>query len=130
VTPTAPDAEQAVFAALADPTRRALLRSIATGEASTPTELAARLPVSRQAVRKHLALLEQARLVDAERSGREIRFQATPAPLGGAIAWMTAVGAQWDDRLAALGKAVAGGGDEARDVARGYNAGRTPPDSA
>jgi DNA-binding transcriptional ArsR family regulator len=105
-------AEQAVFAALADPTRRALLRSIATGEANTPTELAARLPVSRQAVRKHLAQLEQAQLVDAERSGREIRFQATPAPLGDAIAWMTAVGAQWDDRLAALGKAVtAGGGD-------------------
>jgi DNA-binding transcriptional ArsR family regulator len=101
------EAEQAVFAALADPTRRALLRSIATGEANTPTELAARLPVSRQAVRKHLALLEQARLVDAERSGREVRFQATPAPLGDAIAWMTAVGAQWDDRLVALGKAVA-----------------------
>jgi DNA-binding transcriptional ArsR family regulator len=100
--------EQAVFAALADPTRRALLRSIADGEANTPTELAARLPVSRQAVRKHLALLEQARLVDAERSGREIRFQATPAPLGDAIAWMTDVGAQWDERLAALGTAVAG----------------------
>ena len=82
--------EQAVFAALADPTRRALLRSIASGEATTPTELAARLPVSRQAVRKHLALLEQARLVDAERSGREVHFQATPAPLGDAIAWMTA----------------------------------------
>ena len=98
--------EQAIFGALADPTRRALLRSIASGEGSTATELAARLPVTRQAVRKHLALLEQAQLVDAERSGREIHFQATPAPLGDAIAWMTAVGARWDDRLAALGKAV------------------------
>ncbi len=68
----AADREQAVFAALADPTRRALLRTIAGGEASTPTELAARLPVSRQAVSKHLALLEHARLVDAERSGREV----------------------------------------------------------
>lgn len=104
---TGPEPEQAVFAALADPTRRALLRSIARGEATTPTELAAQLPVSRQAVRKHLALLEQARLVDAERSGREVHFQATPAPLGNAIAWMAAVGAQWDDRLAALGEAVA-----------------------
>ncbi|HUR84615.1 MAG TPA: metalloregulator ArsR/SmtB family transcription factor [Solirubrobacteraceae bacterium] len=103
----AADHEQAVFAALADPTRRALLRSIASGEASTPTELAARLPVSRQAVRKHLALLEQAELVGAERSGREVRFQATPAPLSDAIAWMTAVGARWDDRLAALGEAAA-----------------------
>jgi DNA-binding transcriptional ArsR family regulator len=102
-----PGDEQAVFAALADPTRRALLRSISSGEANTPTELAALLPVTRQAVSKHLALLEQARLVDAERSGREVRFQATPAPLSGAIAWMTAVGAEWDDRLAALGRAVA-----------------------
>ena len=96
--------EQAVFTALADPTRRAVLRSIASGEASTATELAARLPVTRQAVQKHLALLEQARLVDGERVGRETRFEATPAPLGEAIGWMTAVGAQWDERLAALGE--------------------------
>jgi len=101
--------EQAVFAALADPTRRAVLRSIAAGEASTATELAERLPVSRQAVGKHLAQLQRARLVDSRRDGRETRFQATPAPLEGAMAWMTAVGEQWDDRLAALGKAVDGG---------------------
>jgi DNA-binding transcriptional ArsR family regulator len=106
VTRTNQEQEQAVFAALADPTRRAVLRSIASGEASTATELAARLPVTRQAVQKHLAQLEHARLVDAERVGRETRFQATPAPLTDAIAWMTAVGEQWDDRLAALGKAI------------------------
>jgi DNA-binding transcriptional ArsR family regulator len=100
--------EQAVFSALADPTRRAVLRSIASGEASTATELAARLPVTRQAVQKHLALLEQAHLVDGERVGRETRFAATPAPLGDAIAWMTAVGERWDDRLAALAEATAG----------------------
>ena len=100
------DREQAVFAALADPTRRAVLRSIASGEAATATELAARLPVSRQAVQKHLAQLEDARLVDGERVGRETRFAATPAPLGDAIEWMTAVGAPWDERLAALGAAV------------------------
>ena len=100
------EGEQAVFNALADPTRRAVLRSIAGGEASTATELAARLPVTRQAVQKHLALLEQARLVDGERVGRETRFAATPAPLGDAIAWLTAVGQQWDDRLAALGEAI------------------------
>jgi DNA-binding transcriptional ArsR family regulator len=108
VTPRA-EREQAVFGALADPTRRALLRSIASGEASTATELAARLPVTRQAVRKHLALLEQARLVDGERVGRETRFQATPAPLGEAIAWMTTVGDQWDDRLAALAQSTTRG---------------------
>jgi DNA-binding transcriptional ArsR family regulator len=98
--------EQAVFTALADPTRRAVLRSIASGEAVTATELAAHLPMSRQAVAKYLSLLQRARLVESQRDGRETRFQATPAPLGDAIAWMTDVGAQWDDRLAALGKAV------------------------
>jgi len=100
------DQGQAVFAALADPTRRAVLRSVASGEASTATELAAHLPVSRQAVAKHLALLERARLVDARRSGREVHYQAIPESLGEAIAWMTSVGAQWDERLAALAKAI------------------------
>lgn len=104
--PAAHEREQAVFSALADPTRRAVLRSIASGEASTATELAARLPVSRQAVQKHLALLEQAQLVGGERVGRETRFAATPAPLGDAIAWMTAVGERWEDRLAALAEAA------------------------
>lgn len=107
MNPTAQEREQAIFSALADPTRRAVLRSIASGEASTATELAARLPVTRQAVQKHLALLEQAQLVDGERVGRETRFAATPAPLTDAIAWMTAVGERWDDRLAALGRTVA-----------------------
>jgi DNA-binding transcriptional ArsR family regulator len=96
--------DQAVFSALADPTRRAVLRSIAAGEASTATELAARLPVSRQAVAKHLGQLERARLVESSRDGRETRFAATPAPLGDAIAWMADVGVQWDDRLAALAR--------------------------
>lgn len=98
--------QQAVFAALADPTRRDVLRAVAAGEASTATELAARLPVSRQAVAKHLAQLERAHLVDGRRAGRETRFQATPGPLADAIGWMTEVGAQWESRLAALGEAV------------------------
>jgi DNA-binding transcriptional ArsR family regulator len=98
--------QQAVFAALADPTRRAVLHAVASGEAGTATEIAARLPISRQAVAKHLAQLERAHLVDARRAGRETRFEATPGPLDDAIAWMTEVGAQWDARLAALGEAV------------------------
>ncbi len=100
---------QEVFAALADPTRRAVLRAVAAGEASTATEIAAGMPISRQAVSKHLAQLERAQLVDARRAGRETRFEATPAPLTEAIAWMTEVGVQWDARLAALAKAVRAG---------------------
>lgn len=102
------DHEQAVFAALADPTRRAVLRAVASGEADTATEIAARLPISRQAVAKHLDQLRDAQLVDAHRAGRETRFEATPAPLNDAIAWMTQVGTQWDARLEALGDAVRG----------------------
>jgi DNA-binding transcriptional ArsR family regulator len=98
--------QQAVFAALADPTRRAVLRAVAAGEACTATEIAALLPISRQAVAKHLSQLEHAQLVDGRRAGRETRFAATPAPLTEAIAWMSEVGAQWDARLAALAKAV------------------------
>jgi DNA-binding transcriptional ArsR family regulator len=103
------EAQQAVFAALADPTRRAVLRAVASGEAGTATELAARLPISRQAVSKHLALLSEAQLVDGRRAGRETRFEATPGPLGDAIAWMTDVGTQWDERLGALERAVGDG---------------------
>jgi DNA-binding transcriptional ArsR family regulator len=94
-----------VFAALADPTRRTVMEHLARGSA-TATEIAAGLPVTRQAVAKHLAILEEAGLVRAQRAGRERRFSPTPAPLGDAISWMTAVGGEWDDRLAALERYV------------------------
>jgi DNA-binding transcriptional ArsR family regulator len=95
-----------VFAALADPTRRAVLERVARGGA-TATQIAADLPVTRQAVAKHLGVLEEAGLVRAQRRGRENRFSPTPAPLSDAITWMAAVGGAWDDRLAALERYVA-----------------------
>jgi DNA-binding transcriptional ArsR family regulator len=91
-----------VFHALADPTRREVLALVAQGRAQTATELAAALPVSRQAVSKHLAVLEGAQLVDGAREGRTTRFRATPAPLSDAIAWMAEVGGAWDERLGRL----------------------------
>jgi DNA-binding transcriptional ArsR family regulator len=96
-----------VFAALADPTRREVFQLVAQRRAQTATELAAALPVTRQAVSKHLAILEEARLVDGARQGRTMRFHATPAPLSDAIAWMAEVGGEWDERLARL-RAAAG----------------------
>jgi DNA-binding transcriptional ArsR family regulator len=90
-----------VFAALADPTRREVMELLASGS-TTATEIAAELPVTRQAVAKHLAVLEDAGLVHARRAGRERRFSPTPAPLGDAISWMASVGGQWDERLRAL----------------------------
>jgi len=92
----------AVFAALSDPTRRSVLGRLAGGTAASATELAAELPVSRQAVTKHLQMLGHAGLVTPTREGREVRYSITPAPLGDAVEWMTDVGAQWDRRLARL----------------------------
>jgi DNA-binding transcriptional ArsR family regulator len=108
-----PDPAGAVFGALSDPTRRALLAAIAEQPAATATELASELPISRQAVLKHLNALADAGLLDRERSGREVRYRVTPAPLSEAVSWMAEVGGQWDDRLAALGRQL-GGGPRAR----------------
>jgi ArsR family transcriptional regulator, cadmium/lead-responsive transcriptional repressor len=92
----------AVFAALADPTRRHLVESLAAEPGATATGLAATLPISRQAVAKHLRLLEAARLVSSHRQGREALFELDPAPMAEAAAWMAAVGGEWDDRLGGL----------------------------
>ncbi len=92
----------AVFGALSDPTRRALLATIAGHPETTATQLAAELPISRQAVLKHLNALTDAGLLDRTRTGREVRYQFTPAPLSEAVGWMTEVGAEWDHRLAVL----------------------------
>jgi DNA-binding transcriptional ArsR family regulator len=102
------DRLEAVFAALSDPTRRDVVRCLAAGPASA-TQLATRLPVSRQAVSKHLGLLGEAGLVISRREGREIRYELTPAPMTEAMSWMAAVGARWDDRLGALQRHLAHG---------------------
>lgn len=97
------DAEAgAVFAALADPTRRHLVEALAAGGGATATGLAAELPISRQAVAKHLATLSRAGLVSRSRHGRESRFELDPRPLADAAGWLTAVGAEWDTRLTGL----------------------------
>jgi DNA-binding transcriptional ArsR family regulator len=94
--------ENSVFSALSDPSRRQLLEALAGREEASLSELAAGLPVTRQAVSKHLAALGEAGLVSASRSGRETRYRLTPEPLAEALAWMERVGSQWDERLARL----------------------------
>jgi DNA-binding transcriptional ArsR family regulator len=91
-----------VFAALADPTRRALLTRLATGGAASATALAKELPVSRQAVVQHLAVLDAAGLTRGRRAGREVRHAVRSEALTAAASWMTHVAAQWDERLAAV----------------------------
>jgi DNA-binding transcriptional ArsR family regulator len=91
-----------VFAALGDPTRRHLVEALATRGSASATALAAELPISRQAVAKHLAALGGAGLVRSHRSGRETLYELQPEPLAEAADWMAQVGAEWDDRLARL----------------------------
>lgn len=97
-----PEPPDEVFAALADPTRRSILRAVADRGPVTATALSADLPISRQAVAKHLGLLREAGLVAADRAGRETRFVAVAAPLDGLAAWAQQTGHRWDDRLARL----------------------------
>ena len=116
----------AVFEALADGTRRSLLRDVARRGPRTATELAAEMPISRQAVAKHLSILRAAGLVTDERAGRETRFSATLGPLAEAEAWLRITGATWDDRLARLARhahesrAEGRGDPEAQDGRHGH----------
>ena len=96
-----------VFDALGDPGRRSLVASVAARGSATATELAADLPVTRQAVAKQLAALADAGLLRSSRVGRETRYQLTPERLGDAAAWLVEVGSRWDERLAALGRSLA-----------------------
>jgi ArsR family transcriptional regulator, cadmium/lead-responsive transcriptional repressor len=93
----------AVFGALGDPTRRRLVELLAGGAgAATATTLSAALPISRQAVTKHLGILAEARLVSRRRSGREARYELDPEALAEAERWLQDVGAAWDRRLSRL----------------------------
>lgn len=103
-----------VFAALADPTRRRVLDLVAAGDGVTATELAAELPITRQAVAKHLAALARAGLVEQRREGRETLFRLAPEPLTEAMAWLASTGARWDSRLRELERYVASRGAAAR----------------
>ena len=95
-------AEQ-VFAALADPTRRAILAALASGGPATATDLAARLPITRQAIAKHLALLAGAGLVTAEPGERRrVRYRLRSAPMQVAQQFLAALARDWDSPLGAL----------------------------
>ncbi|HEX9376300.1 MAG TPA: metalloregulator ArsR/SmtB family transcription factor [Actinomycetota bacterium] len=107
---TAPDDRVgAVFQALSDPTRRRVVSMLSRSGPVTATELAAGLPVTRQAVSKHLAALAQAGLVTTTREGREVRYRLTPPPMREAVSWMASVGGEWDERLEALRRHLGSG---------------------
>jgi DNA-binding transcriptional ArsR family regulator len=87
-----------VFAALADARRRELLELLANGPEASAGVLAAELPVSRQAVAQHLAVLEEARLVTRRRAGRQVLFTVRPEGLAATAGWLAARAADWERR--------------------------------
>jgi DNA-binding transcriptional ArsR family regulator len=92
-----------VFVALADPTRRAILAALAAGGPATATDLAGRLPITRQAIAKHLALLAGAGLVTAEPGERRrVRYRLRSAPMRVAQQFLAALARDWDSPLDAL----------------------------
>ena len=91
-----------VLAALADPTRRQVLDLLAAEGEATATVLAERLPISRQAVVKHLVVLDDAGLVSSARVGREVLYVVVPAALNVTARWMDRLAADWDRRLATI----------------------------
>ena len=99
---TGGDPLDALFDALGDPTRRRLLHRLVQDGPDTASRLAMDLPVTRQAVVKHLQGLVEAGLATPERRGREVRYRATPEPLAQAVGWLVSAGARWDDRLGRL----------------------------
>jgi DNA-binding transcriptional ArsR family regulator len=92
-----------VFVALADPRRRAILAALAAGGPATATDLAGRLPITRQAIAKHLALLAGAGLVRAEPGERRrVRYRLRSAPMQVAQQFLAALARDWDGPLSAL----------------------------
>lgn len=91
-----------VLSALADPTRRRILDALAAHGEATATVLATELPVSRQAIVKHLGVLDQAGLVAGHRAGREARYRVIPERLGITARWMDRLAADWDTRLSVI----------------------------
>lgn len=96
---TATVVDDSLWSAIGEPTRRRMLDLLLVGGAGTATSLSEQLPVTRQAVTKHLRVLDQAGLVHGTAAGRERRYQVDQAQLARAVAQLTSVGASWDARL-------------------------------
>lgn len=91
-----------VFVALADPSRRSVLERLARDGEGTATTLAEDLPISRQAIVKHLAVLDRAELVQVRRTGREARYSVLPGRLAATAEGIEAIASGWDHTFAAL----------------------------
>ena len=93
------DVDDDLWSAIGDPTRRRMLDLLLVRGDGTATTLSRQMPVTRQAVAKHLGVLDRAGLVRATPAGREKRYRVDEAQLARAVAQLTSVGAAWDARL-------------------------------
>ena len=98
-TAVAPEVNDDLWSAIGDPTRRRLLDLLLVDGDGTATSLGQQLPVTRQAVAKHLDVLDRVGLVRARTAGREKRYEVDDAQLARAVAQLSSVGAAWDARL-------------------------------
>jgi ArsR family transcriptional regulator, cadmium/lead-responsive transcriptional repressor len=101
MSPVAAEVDE-LWSAVGDPTRRRVLDVLLNQGDATATTVAAELPVTRQAVTKHLVVLDRAGLVEGRRRGREVRYAVRPERLDAAARSMAQVAAEWDTRLAAI----------------------------
>lgn len=109
----APTADE-LWSAIADPTRRRVLDVLLDRGEATATVVSAQLPVTRQAVTKHLAVLDRAGLVEGTRSGREVRYAVRPHRLDDATRSLAQVAADWDARLSSIKRIAEGVAHEQR----------------
>jgi DNA-binding transcriptional ArsR family regulator len=93
---------QPLLTALADPTRRAVFERLNSEGPASASRLATEMPISRQAIAKHLSLLDEVGLVHRSEQGRQVVYSARVAPLGEVAAWLETVGSEWDERLEKL----------------------------
>ena len=97
---TQPVAVDSVFTALGDPTRRQILEHLGVHGQASATKLAQLPPVSRQAIAKHLKILEQSGLVYRQVKGKEVCFKAEPNQLAATGRWLQRKAKQWDENTA------------------------------
>ena len=96
------DRDDELWAAIGDPSRRRVLDALLARGEATPTMLARELPLTRQAITKHLVVLDRAGLLEGRRLGREVRYVVSAERLAAAAGVMARAAARWDARLAAI----------------------------
>jgi DNA-binding transcriptional ArsR family regulator len=121
--------DDALWSAVGDPTRRRMLDLLLAENGGTATSLSARLTVTRQAVAKHLVVLDRAGLVHGATAGREKQYQVDSAQLARAVAQLADVGATWDRRLQRIKEIAEAIQERARKQAKEQDQGQTEMNS-